>query len=138
MHTYQLVLVLDADETTLTCRTVVQLPDGTQSVPLQEWVMPTPTSTAARRDAIIGNAADHGWTLPDGRWPRFGKSALTLDATPRDWETILSQTKQTRDDITERLEAAWHAVIIDADLPVIKVGQLVGFTRARVYQLRKK
>ena len=143
MHRYQLTVTLGATEETLEYATCAQLADGRPSAALQQW------STAnrpgednfARRERIMAAAAEHGWALPSGRWPRFSKGGLTLAATPQTWEAILTESTQTRTAALAHLadlEAGWHAVIADADLPVIQIGKLVGFTRHRVYQLRHK
>ena len=143
MHRYELTVTLGDDEATMDYATVAQFDDGRRSAALQQW---STTSRAgedgsARRDRIRGAAAEHGWTLPSGRWPRFSKGGLTIAAVPQSWETILTESTHTRTAALAHLadlEAGWHAVIADADLPVIQIGKLVGFTRHRVYQLRQQ
>lgn len=143
MHRYELTVTLDADEETMKCETLAQLNDGCRSAALQRWSAPLQSgedAASTRRDRIISSAAEHGWTLPSGRWPRLTEGSITLAATPHSWETILTESTQTRSAALAHLadlEAGWHALIVDAELPVIQVGKLVGFTRHRVYQLRQ-
>ena len=143
MHRYELTVTLAIKEETLEYATLAHLDDGRRSAALQQWSSTSSPGedSSTRRDRIITVALEHGWTLPSGRWPRFSKEGLTLAAIPQTWETILSESTQTRQATLAHLadlEAGWRAVIADADLPVIQIGKLVGFTRHRVYQLRQQ
>ena len=143
MHRYELTVTLGATKETLEYATCAQLANGRRSAYLQQWSTPgrPGEDSSARRERIIAAAGEHGWALPSGRWPRFSKGCLTQAATPQAWEAILTESTQTRTAALAHLadlEAGWHAVIADSNLPVIQIGKLVGFTRHRVYQLRHK
>ena len=133
-------LLVTTNDTALHCAVVALLDDDQQSEPLQTWHVAPDQTTPLPRTPLTQSAAEHGWTLPAGRWPRFAKGQLTLHLTPQSWPIILAEATRARVDAVERvrrLEAGWHAMIGDADLPVIKIGELVGLTRHRVYQIRE-
>ena len=133
-------LIVTTKDTALHCAVVAVLEDDQRSEPLQIWQVAPDQTTPIPRIRLTQAAAEHGWTLPTGRWPRITKGQLTLQLSPQSWPIILAEATRARVDAVEhlrRLEAGWHAVIGDADLPVIKIGELVGLTRHRVYQIRE-
>lgn len=143
MHCYELTVALNANEEALECTTFAHFDDGRRSAALQQWSTSSRPGedSPARRKRITAAAGEHGWSLPNGRWPRFSKGSLTLAAVPHVWEIILTESTQTRTAALAylaELEAGWHVVIADADLPVIQIGKLVGFTRHHIYQLRQQ
>ena len=114
---------------------------------IQRWPLQSgPKSTArSRRLELETVAAEFGWSLPAGRWPRLnwaGRQVVAL--TPMDWYTILSKaTAYRRAQIEEfiAMDQAWRRVLVDA----VTVGALgpsgaagaADITRWRVYQIIK-
>ena len=133
-------LIVTTNDTALHCAVVAVLDDDQQSEPVQTWQVAADQTAPIPRIRLTHYAAEHGWNLPAGLWPRLAKGQLTLHLSPQSWPIILAEATRARVDAVERLrrlEAGWHAVIGDADLPVIKIGELVGLTRHRVYQIRE-
>lgn len=114
---------------------------------IQRWPLESGAGSTAksRRRELETVAADAGWALPAGRWPRpnqAGRQIVTL--TPVDWWTILSEATAYRRQQIEQfiaMDQAWRRVLMDA----VSVGSLgpsgaagaADITRWRVYQIIK-
>ncbi|MDN5802995.1 MAG: hypothetical protein L0H26_00150 [Microlunatus sp.] len=140
MHDYRVTVTgLGEDVLTFAAETPVQLDTDTEPhwTSVQHWTVANPRLAGRRLSQFLDQtAADNGWTLmPGGRRQPTKHGELTVAAEPADWELVLAQATHTAEHY-RRVEAAWHTLIADTPLPVVRVGEIAGFGRHRIYQIQ--
>ena len=82
---------------------------------IQRWQLPAVTADQ-RRPLLAASAREHGWLLPDGRWPRIGKGKRqqfpeihTFNPRP-----VIADATKLRDEALAKLadaEAMWRLAL---------------------------
>lgn len=139
MPSYRLAISgLNNSELHFSAQVSVQLDIDTEPhwTSVQTWSIPNPHHTGRERHALIDHSAGvNGWTLLPGRRQPTKTGELTIAAEPDDWELVLTQATQAANQ-ARRVENAWHLLIADTPLPVVRVGEIAGFGRHRIYQIQ--
>lgn len=139
MHDYRLTISGLAEELlSFSAEALVQLDTDAEPhwTSVQHWTMENPALAGRDRNEFLDQAAiQHGWTLLPGRRQPTKAGELHLAAEPADWEMVLQQATATAEHY-RRIEAAWHTLIADTPLPVVRVGEIAGFGRHRIYQIQ--
>ena len=139
MHDYRLTVTgLDQDVLTFSAEAHVQLDTDNEPhwASVQHWTQGNPRLAGRERTEFLGQvAAQHGWTLLPGRRQATKAGDMHLAAAPADWEMVLHQATANAEHY-RRVEAAWHTLIADTPLPVVRVGEIAGFGRHRIYQIQ--
>ena len=139
MHDYRLtVRGLTEDVLTFSVEALVQLDTDAEPhwTSVQHWTLDNPGLSGRDRTEFLDRAAiQRGWTLLPGRRQPSKAGELYLPAEPADWEMVLEQATATAQHY-RRTEAAWHNLIADTPLPVVRVGEIAGFGRHRIYQIQ--
>lgn len=139
MHDYRLTVSgLAGDVLTFSAQALVQLDTDTEPLwtSVQHWTVANPDLVGrARTEFLDQTATQHGWTLLPGRRQPAKGGEMHMTAEPADWEMVLQQATATAEHY-RRTEAAWHTLIADTPLPVVRVGEIAGFGRHRIYQIQ--
>ena len=139
MHDYRVTISgLNDDQISFSAQALVAIDTDIEPrwVSVQHWTVTNPRLTGRERHQFLDQTvATNGWTLLPGRRQPTKTGKLTLPAEPADWDKVLTHATELAEHY-RRVEAAWHTLIADSPLSVVRIGQIAGFGRHRIYQIQ--